>query len=115
MPKAQRQDKQDTDRGKRPTTIADVAKLAGVSIGTVSNVLTGARRVLPQTRLRVEEIIESTQFRPNRAAQALMVRRTGLVGLLIPDVTNPYFAELIHGRGGSTSAKRADGCHREHR
>jgi LacI family transcriptional regulator len=81
----------------RHATISDVAKHADVSTGTVSHFLTGARSVRPETRRRIEVAIEATEFRPNRAARSLMSNRTGLVGVLVPDVTNPYFAELIRG------------------
>ncbi len=77
------------------STIVDVAERAGVSTGTVSNVLSGARRVRPETRSRVEEALRDLGFRPNRVARALSQRRTHTVGMVVPDVTNPFFATLI--------------------
>lgn len=77
------------------STIVDVAQHAGVSVGTVSNVLSGARRVSPETRGRVEDALRELGFRPNRVARALSQRRTHTVGMVVPDVTNPFFAALI--------------------
>jgi LacI family transcriptional regulator len=77
------------------STIVDVAARAGVSTGTVSNVLSGARRVSPETRDRVEAALLELDFRPNRVARALSQRRTHAVGMVVPDVTNPFFAALI--------------------
>jgi LacI family transcriptional regulator len=76
-------------------TMADVARAANVSTGTVSHVLSGARAVRPQTRERVEAAIAELGFQPDRLARALVRRRTQTIGMLIPDVTNPFFADLI--------------------
>jgi LacI family transcriptional regulator len=83
-----------TAAAKRPT-MADVAQLANVSVGTVSNVLTNARRVNPQTRRRVEGAIAQLGYRRDRVAESLSRRRTNLIGALVPEVTNPFFAELV--------------------
>ncbi len=77
------------------TTIADVARSAQVSTGTVSHVLSGARYVRPETRARVERAIDELGFRPSRIARALTSRRTQTVGMIVPDVTNPFFSDLI--------------------
>lgn len=76
-------------------TIADVARRAGVSTGTVSNVLSGARYVRPETKARVEAALAELGFRPNKVARALSQRRTHTVAVVIPDVANPFFAELV--------------------
>jgi LacI family transcriptional regulator len=73
----------------------DVARAASVSVGTVSNVVSGARAVRPETRERVERAIAELGFRPNTVARALIRRRTQTVGMVIPDVTNPFFSDLI--------------------
>jgi LacI family transcriptional regulator len=91
-----------TDR--RKPTIADVAAKAGVSVGTVSNVMANAARVRPETRRRVESAIAALGYRPNRVAQSLSRQRTHLVGALVPEVTNPFFAELVQGIERSLSA-----------
>jgi LacI family transcriptional regulator len=79
---------------RRPTVV-DVARAANVSVGTVSNVVSGVRNVRPETRERVERAIAELGFRPNTIARALIRRRTQTVGMVIPDVTNPFFSDLI--------------------
>ncbi len=81
----------------RIPTMQDVARSAGVSIGTVSNVLSKARYVRPQTRAQVERAIDELGFRPNRLARALVYRRTNAIGLVLPDIANPFFSELARG------------------
>ncbi|MET9270938.1 LacI family DNA-binding transcriptional regulator [Kribbella sp. NPDC003557] len=78
-------------------TIKDVAALAGVSLGTVSNYLNGTRTVSPDTRARIERAIEVTRFVPNRAVRTLRGNRTHTVGLLVPDAGNPFFTEIARG------------------
>ncbi|MFF0343661.1 LacI family DNA-binding transcriptional regulator [Kribbella sp. NPDC004875] len=78
-------------------TIKDVAALAGVSLGTVSNYLNGTRTVSPDTRARIERAIEVTHFVPNRAVRTLRGNRTHTVGLLVPDAGNPFFTEIARG------------------
>ncbi|MGV0849129.1 LacI family DNA-binding transcriptional regulator [Mycolicibacterium phlei] len=78
------------------TTMGDVARLAGVSVTTVSHVLNGTRKVNPETRQRVEAAIEETGYRRNVVARALAAGRTHTVGLSISALTNPYFATLVH-------------------
>jgi LacI family transcriptional regulator len=78
-------------------TIRDVARAANVSISTVSHVLSGKRPTSGQTRQRVEEVIERLGYRPNRVAQSLVWRRPFALGLIIPDITNPYFPAFARG------------------
>jgi LacI family transcriptional regulator len=78
-------------------TIRDVARAANVSISTVSHVLSGKRPTSGQTRRRVEAVIQSLGYRPNRVAQSLVWRRPFALGLIIPDINNPYFPSLIRG------------------
>jgi LacI family transcriptional regulator len=82
-------------RSRKWVTIADVARAANVSSGTVSHVLSGARAVRPETRERVEAAIAELGFQPDRLARALVRRKTQTIGMVIPDVTNPFFADLI--------------------
>lgn len=83
------------ERTARSVTRADVARLAGVSPAVVSYVLNdGPRGVAPATRERVLRAIDHLRYRPNAVARALKVRRTETLGLLVPDNSNPYFAEL---------------------
>ena len=72
----------------------DVAVRAGVSIKTVSNVMNGYRYISPATKAKVEEAIEELGYRLNVTARNLRVRRTGMIGLAVPELSLPYFAEL---------------------
>ncbi|WP_410601063.1 LacI family DNA-binding transcriptional regulator [Amycolatopsis sp. lyj-90] len=75
-------------------TLKDVAKLAGVSVKTVSNVVNGYDFVKPENRKRVEEALASTGYRPNLGARNLRRGRTGFLGLMLPELSIPYFGEL---------------------
>jgi LacI family transcriptional regulator len=84
----------------------DVAEAAGVSLGTVSHVLSGSHPVNPETRERVDVAIRQLAFRPNRVARALAGDRSSTIGVLLPDIANPFFAELA--RGAEDVLGRAD-------
>jgi DNA-binding LacI/PurR family transcriptional regulator len=77
-----------------PPTLKDVAERAGVSIKTVSNVVNGYAFITPATRERVERAIAETGYRPNLGARNLRKGRTGFIVLAVPELDNPYFAEL---------------------
>ena len=79
------------------STLYDVAALAGVSARTVSRVVNEESGFGEATRLRVLEAIEKLEYRPNRLARALITRRTGTVGLVVPQMVDPFFAELVDG------------------
>ncbi|MEG8277253.1 LacI family DNA-binding transcriptional regulator [Streptomyces sp. AHA2] len=76
------------------SSLKDVAARAGVSARTVSNVVNGSARVSAETRQRVQEAIDELGYRPNLAARSLRAGRTGIIGLAIPELHSPYFAEL---------------------
>ena len=79
-------------------SIADVSVAAGVSKATVSRVLNNTSPYLrAETRQRVERAIAKLGFRPSSIARSLASRRTRTVGLLISDVGNPFYADVIHG------------------
>ncbi|MCG0276298.1 MAG: LacI family transcriptional regulator [Thermosediminibacteraceae bacterium] len=78
-------------------TIYDVAKRAKVSIATVSRVLNNSPLVSEKTRERVKKAIEELNYSPNVIASALTKKSTLTLGLLIPDIANPFFAELARG------------------
>lgn len=80
---------------RKSVTRQDVARYAGVSTAVISYVInSGPKRVAPATRERVLEAIRVLGYRPNAAARALKLGSTELLGLIVPDITNPYFAEL---------------------
>lgn len=82
-------------RVTRGATRDDVARLAGVSSAVVSYVVNnGPRPVAEATRARVLDAIDKLGYRPNAAARSLIMGRSDLVGLIVPDVRNPYFAAL---------------------
>ncbi len=81
-------------REDRAVTIQDVAARSGVSISTVSRVVTGAVAVEPATSERVREAISALGYRPNLLARSFRRRVTHTIGLLVPDNSTPFFAEL---------------------
>jgi LacI family transcriptional regulator len=78
-------------------TIVDVAKRAGVSIATVSNVIRNTARVSSALRERVTAAIQDLQYHPNGIARSLKVRQTRMIAMVQPDITNPFFPEIIRG------------------
>ncbi len=82
---------------KMGVTIYDVAKEANVSMATVSRVINGNTNVKPATRKKVLDAIELLGFRPNAVARGLASRKTTSVGVIIPDISNLFFAELARG------------------
>lgn len=75
-------------------TLKDVAKAAGVSVATVSYVLNGTGSVGAKARNRVLTAVRKLGYRPNRAAQSMRTGQTKSLGLVVPDLTNPFFPEL---------------------
>lgn len=75
--------------------MGDVARLAGVSIATVSRVVNGSSAVRPVTAERVRRVINELKFVPNGSASTLKQGRSNSYGLIIPDITNPFFPEFI--------------------
>ncbi len=78
-------------------TIRDVARAAGVSVATVSHVINGTRPVAPETAERVRRAMEALDYRPNAVAQSLRTRKTHVIGAVVSDITNPFFATLVRG------------------
>ncbi|MET3805865.1 DNA-binding LacI/PurR family transcriptional regulator [Nakamurella sp. UYEF19] len=75
-------------------TVHDVAAIAGVSIKTVSNVVNNFPNIRPATRAKVQAAIAELGYQPNLAARSLRSGRTGTIGLALPELSLPYFAEL---------------------
>lgn len=89
-----------------PVTAKDVAASAGVSIATVSRALAGSPRVAEATRQRVRRTAERMGYRPNVAARSLMTGTHDAVGVVVPDLANPFFAVIgkgIQQRAGSAA------------
>jgi len=85
-------------KGKfRFATIKDVARLAGVSNGTASAVINGKNRVSARMQRRVEEAMRALDYHPDHMARGLKTGRSEVVGMIIPDLTNPFFVELMCG------------------
>jgi LacI family transcriptional regulator len=78
-------------------TIKEVAKKAKVSVGTVSNVLSGTSPVSPAIRARVTKAIQTLDYHPNHFARSLKTRQSQLLGMVISDITNPYFSSVVRG------------------
>jgi DNA-binding LacI/PurR family transcriptional regulator len=81
-------------RGRAQPTIRDVARAAGVSKSTVSNVVRDVEGVAPATRERVQAAIAAVGYRPNALARDLVRRRTTTVGIVVGDLANPFYSEL---------------------
>ena len=78
-------------------TIYDVARLAGVSTATVSRALNGTGQIAPATRSAIDAAVEELGYRPNRIARSLVTKSTQTIALLLPDITNPFYAALVAG------------------
>lgn len=79
------------------TTIHDVARASGVSIATVSRSLAGSAGVAPATRLRVAQVAQDLGYVPNRAARQLVTGQGYSVGLVLPDLENPFYSSVTKG------------------
>ena len=79
----------------RSATIREVAARAGVSTATVSRALRGQARVDPETRRRVEDAARALRYRPSSVARSLKLRHTSTLGLIVTDIENPFFPQII--------------------
>lgn len=77
--------------------IVDVAREANVSVATVSRVVNNIPLVNEETRERVLEAIKKTGYKPNAIARSLKIQKTHTMGIMIPDITNPYYTEIVRG------------------
>jgi LacI family transcriptional regulator len=80
-----------------PITIKDIARQAGVSVATVSYVVNKSKWVSPELTERVEKAIEQLGYSPNAVARSLRQKHTRMIGLIVPDSSNPFFAEIAKG------------------
>ena len=75
----------------------DIAKIAGVSLGTVSHVLNGTAGVREPVRRRVLDAVKSADYQPSQLARGLRRVQTNVIGMIIPDITNPFFPAVVRG------------------
>jgi LacI family transcriptional regulator len=87
-------------------TIKDVAREAGVSIATVSRILNGSGVVSEKLMEKVQSAVEATGYQPNAVARALKIKESKSIGLIIPDIENPFFPALV--RGVEDTARKYD-------
>lgn len=92
--------------GQQRPSVNDVATLAGVSLGTVSNVLNRPERVTEATRARVERAIEMLGYVPNAAARSLKLGTAATIGLIVGDLTNSLFVDIARGAEGGAEDGR---------
>lgn len=81
----------------RDLTMKDIAERAGVSVATVSRVLNNTKPVSSELKKKVLDIVKETGYKPNALARSLIKQRTGTIGVIIPDMDNETFADLIKG------------------
>jgi len=87
------------------STIVEVAKRARVSTATVSNVIRGTRKVSEERAARVQAAIRDLNYFPNEIARSLKVRQTRMLAMVLPDITNPFFPEIIRGAEDAAFAR----------
>lgn len=78
-------------------TISDIAQKAGVSLATVSRVLNDSGYVKEETRIRVQKVIKDLNYTPSAIARSLSKNKTNTIGVIVPDIVNPFFGEVIKG------------------
>ena len=86
-----------TKRKNEPVTLLDVAREAGVSPSTVSRILNGTAKVSDDKRKAVETAIAEMKFEPNQLAQGLKSGRSMTIGIVVQDISSPFFDETLHG------------------
>ena len=79
------------------TTLKELAALLNISVSTVSKALNDSHEISENTRVRVKELATKLNYKPNRIAQQLKTNKTKIIGVILPTVTNPFFAEVLHG------------------
>ncbi|NRR90976.1 LacI family DNA-binding transcriptional regulator [Winogradskyella undariae] len=79
------------------TTLKELAALLNISVSTVSKALNDSHEISEKTRVRVKELATKLNYKPNRIAQQLKTNKSKTIGVILPTVTNPFFAEVLHG------------------
>lgn len=80
---------------RKNMTIYDIATEAEVSVATVSRVLNNSSKVSESTRYKIQSIIDKNDYKPNEVARSLFKNETKLIGYILPDITNPYYATVL--------------------
>src|SRR4051794_37311439 len=91
---------------KRPARVKDVAALAEVSVTTVSRYLNAGLMLPPATAARIDSAVLQLDYHPNRLARSLSLGRSNTIGLVVPEIANPFFAHLA---AAVESAAEAEG------
>jgi LacI family transcriptional regulator, galactose operon repressor len=86
-----------TEVERQMANMKQIARMARVSLGTVSHVLNGTARVREPLRQRVEEAVQALGYQPSALARGLRRDKTNIIGMVIPDVTNPFFPAVVRG------------------
>src|ERR1043165_1428086 len=86
-----------TKQAGEAASIADVARESGVSIFTVSAVINNKAHVSKARRQRVEDAIRKLNYRPNLIARSLIKQKTQTIGMIVPDIANPFFPMVVRG------------------
>jgi len=84
-------------QGNSMTTLKDIAKKANVSVSTVSYVLNNKKTVKPETMQRIMQAVEEAGYYPNQLARGLKTRQTLTLGVIVPDISNEFFTQVIRG------------------
>src|ERR1700737_1750692 len=91
------QRKRNTKKGAKAASIYDVARESGVSVFTVSAVVNNKSHVGNKLRERVETAIRKLNYRPNLLARSLAKQKTHTIGMIVPDIANPFFPLVVRG------------------
>ena len=86
-------------------TRADVAKLAGVSSATVSNVLNENNKVKEETAVRVRAAIKELDYRPDMIARSMVMKKTMQIGIVLENISNPFFGDIVRGFESAANEK----------
>ncbi|KAA9267237.1 LacI family DNA-binding transcriptional regulator [Lactobacillus jensenii] len=78
-------------------TIKEIAKLAGVSTATVSRIINNSGKVKEETRIKVQNIIDQNNYRPNQVARTLFKKKSNIIGIIVPDLSNMFYSKIIEG------------------
>ncbi|WP_299366297.1 LacI family DNA-binding transcriptional regulator [Winogradskyella sp.] len=90
------------------TTLKELAKLLNISVSTVSKALNDSHEISASTKKRVIELAEKLNYKPNRIAQQLKTNKTKTIGVILPTVKNPFFAQVLHGIEKSATDNKYD-------